>query len=435
MENISAVYEPKKKNVYNKMHGIFALLALILGSLHFNWVMGANTVFEGAENTYGLSVVLFAAVFLVFVFMYFKMQKKKFNRETVFFAAITFVCSLRFLIFKDGDAVSVIAMFVMHATALLCIFSMNETEKPTENIVPCAAKAVFVMPFASFFALPISFSAFFKKRDKAKESGKYVENVMLVIIGVIIALPVVLVVLSLLISDVFFENFADGVFDFFSSLEFIDISEYINPVTILISLFIYGAIYSADKSKNKKMKADVRLVPDIVSNTVMIVLTAIYGLFIVSQIEGYGCMIFGKIPENTTYAEFARSGFFELCTVACINGAIIYGANAVSETGGTGRKMAVLAVILAAVTLFLIATAGAKMIIYITAYGFTPKRFYTLWFMVLLAIIFSLSLVKLKNRRFKLSPVCVYITAAMLILLFFIDFECVATILNLKFGF
>ena len=146
-------------------------------------------------------------------------------------------------------------------------------------------------------------------------------------------------------------------------------------------------------------------------------------------------MIYGKIPENTTYAEFARSGFFELCTVACINGAIIYGANAVSETGGTGRKMAVLAVILAAVTLFLIATAGAKMIIYITAYGFTPKRFYTLWFMVLLAIIFTLSLVKLKNRSFKLSPVCVYITAAMLILLFFIDFECVATILNLKFGF
>ena len=427
METINVNQKVRQKNIYNKMHGIFALFALVLGSLYYNWIFGINRVFDND----GLSVVLFAGTFFAFVFMYFKMQRKKMGKDAVLFGVLTIVYSLRFLIFTDLDIIFIIAMLVMHVAALLCIFSMNETENPTEKIIPYACKAIFVMPVASFFALPASFSAFLKKRTGTKEANKRIEKALLVLIGIFLAIPVVVVVLSLLISDVFFENFASGMFDFLTSLDFdVDISEYINPVTIMISLFIYGAVYSADKSKNERIKADVRLVPDTVLNTIMIVLTVIYGLFVVAQIEGYGCMIFGKIPENTTYAEFARSGFFELCAVACINGAIIYGANAVSEAGGTGKKMTVLSGILAAVTLFLIATAGAKMIIYITAYGFTPKRFYTLWFMALLAIIFTLSLVKLKNRKFKLSPVCVYITAAMLMLLFFVDFKYIANLLN-----
>lgn len=45
-------------------------------------------------------------------------------------------------------------------------------------------------------------------------------------------------------------------------------------------------------------------------------------------------------------------------------------------------------------TLILIATAISKMVMYISVYGLTQLRFYTTWFMLLLAVIFVMIIVK-----------------------------------------
>ena len=64
-------------------------------------------------------------------------------------------------------------------------------------------------------------------------------------------------------------------------------------------------------------------------------------------------------------------------------------------------------------TLFIIATALAKMLLYIRAYGLTQLRVYTAWFMVLLAAVFLVLILRQLRERF---PTAAVLTAAFLAL-------------------
>ncbi len=196
-------------------------------------------------------------------------------------------------------------------------------------------------------------------------------------------------------------------------------------------MFIFSAFYSADKNVVVKTTNILEL-PTAFLNTVMSVALAVYALFVASQFDGYMAMLYGKIPGGMTYADFARSGFFALCIVACINGIIIYIANVYSSKNSKSSKLFIWAFV--AVTFMLIITAAVKMGIYISVYGFTEKRLYTLWFMLLLAVVFILASVKLKKGRFNLSKVCVIFTALMFLVLFYVDYSAVAEKLNVILG-
>ena len=145
-------------------------------------------------------------------------------------------------------------------------------------------------------------------------------------------------------------------------------------------------------------------------------------------------MMSGNLPRGITYAEFARSGFFEICAVACINGIILYAANA--RGYGNAQKLSdIMSKIIILVTLLLIITAFVKLGMYVWAYGFTQKRFCAAWLMLLLIILFALSLAKLFFEKLKFSELSVYITAAMLTILFFVNFEALSDSLNAFYGF
>ena len=177
----------------------------------------------------------------------------------------------------------------------------------------------------------------------------------------------------------------------------------------------------------------LNVVPATIIKTVLVSLLAVYLLYAVSQITGFCIIITGKLPEGMTYASFARSGFFELCIVACINGAVLFYSSILSSFKDGEKQGTWLKYLLTGFTLFLVVTAASKMCLYISAYGLTPKRFYTLWFMALLAVIFVMTLFKLKNNAFKLSRYSVYVSCAFLIVLFMIDFRWLSEYINSRY--
>jgi hypothetical protein len=97
-----------------------------------------------------------------------------------------------------------------------------------------------------------------------------------------------------------------------------------------------------------------------------------------------------------TYAEYARRGFFELCTVAGINLAVLTVAHLVARRESV-RVLRAETVALCLFTLLLIVTALSKMVMYINVYGLTQLRVYTTWFMLVLFFIFAVIAV----RQFK----------------------------------
>ena len=122
----------------------------------------------------------------------------------------------------------------------------------------------------------------------------------------------------------------------------------------------------------------------------------IYIVFFISQWSYYMSGFTGKLPQGFSYSAYAREGFFQLCQVAVINLIIIL---IVMLRMNTDRKAFViirkaLVITYSVVTLVLIATAIAKMVMYIDSMGLTPKRAYSTWFMLLLSVVFILLIIK-----------------------------------------
>ncbi len=435
-------YEEKKKYNYTLTHGIYALLSFLMGTLWYRWIF-LYRPYDIFGEYQALPITLFALVFTFFTVSFFKLRKAQIGRDSFVFMIAMLVFSLRFTLYPTdtGSFISVLALFVLHVTALLFVYSIG-TKNAIDVIVGSAAKAMFVAPFASLHRIFTSLSVFFRFKNKNDDSAAKCKKLLyefgFVLLGLLIALPIVANVLVLLDSDGFFSDFVDGIFVFFDNIHFsFRLGNYVNIISVLVSMFIFGAVFDADKKREEKASAplDCRRVPETIGKTVLVMLIAVYALFILAQIDGFTHMLRGEIPELTTYAEFARSGFFELCAVACINGATLYFFELLSLKKNPEKNFGITKILLISFTLFLILTAAVKMMMYINVYGFTPKRFYTLWFMLLLTVLFVMSLFKLRNGKFRLSRYATYVTLLWLAVLFLVDFEGISNHLNLKYFF
>ena len=427
----------KKKNTYTLTHGIYALLTFILGSLWYRWFF--NVRYDSIFWDYpALGIFSFSLVFFALTLSFFKFRKKRLGKDAIIILCATLIYCIRFVIYpEDTQTAASLAIFTVHICALLFLYCIGR-DNALDRIVETMVKCVFYTPFAYFHTIFASFTAFFKFKAPSSEeqkdkSKKLLTNISLWVITIFACVPIVSIVVSLLFSDGFFSDFLGSIKGFFSQFSFdFRIDDYFNFITVLVSMYIFGAIYGAENSKKDAPSTfgTNAMFPKIIGQTVLVVLIAIYALFVLAQIDGFAHMFMGVLPEGLTYAEFARSGFFELCTVACINGAVLYILDLLIVKEGERITSLTAKIVLILFTLLLIGTAVAKMLMYISAYGFTINRFIALWFMLLLTVLFVLTAVKLRRAEFKLSRYSVYVSLAFLAVLFFVDFEGVSEMLN-----
>ena len=131
-------------------------------------------------------------------------------------------------------------------------------------------------------------------------------------------------------------------------------------------------------------------------NTVMVVLYVVY-CFI--QIL-YLFIGFGKgLPDGVTYAEYARTGFFELLFVSCINFLLVAISNAVFAEN---KILKILLFIISGCTFIMIGSSGYRMILYIRQYHLTFLRVFVLWFLGVMVLLMSGLIISMKKKDFSL---------------------------------
>jgi hypothetical protein len=133
--------------------------------------------------------------------------------------------------------------------------------------------------------------------------------------------------------------------------------------------------------------------------TILIAVDGLFAAFVVVQVA----YLFGGLDTlaatGLPYAQYARSGFFELVRVAFLAGLLLAGVHAVAA-----RRTALLVgsgVALAALTAIVLASALLRLRIYQDAYGWTELRFYVLAAIVWLAIGIGLTIVLLLRDRMR----------------------------------
>ena len=256
-------------------------------------------------------------------------------------------------------------------------------------------KSLFVLPFCSFGAIG---KALFTGR--AKKGGNTFAKILIGLAVAIVPTSIVLVLLSydpsfnVLLEEIFDFNAGDAISHFFSFL-----------FAFPLSAYGYGIFISACDGKCKdritlegcqKTAKDIKIAPLLTILASTLPILTIYVIFFVSQWKYYISGFTGVLPENLSYADYAREGFFQLCAVSVIDLIIIVLIMSLTkkENKACSVILKILCIIYSVATLVLIATALAKMIMYINYYGLTPKRVYVAWFEVVLAVVFLIVILK-----------------------------------------
>ncbi len=310
-----------------------------------------------------------------------------------------------------------------YALAAYCYFiyavNGNSTKSGFNDLILVDfIKSLFILPFCSFGYL---FKAIFTGRGKG--NGK---NFLKIILGIAIALIPTGIVIYLLSYDNNFRELLKNIFNF----RFIDFFTFTVRLTLAIptAMYVYGLFISASEHKCSNVLTEdtcsricskVKFLPAATTLTAVIPLLAVYVLFFISQLDYYISGFTGVLPDGLSYADYAKEGFFQLCTVSVINLIVIIIASIfMQQKDAFGKKLLkAISIAYSIVTLILISTALSKMFMYISYYGLTQKRVYSTWLMAVIAIIFVLLIIRQFVPAFKIVAcsltVCVVMFAGL----------------------
>lgn len=343
----------------------------------------------------GFGVTLFSVILCTATIVYFHAAGLRQSKSLVLLGIII-LSSVNFTLF-DGIPVKAINFLFLSLSFVywVCLSAGTRLEnKISLYILSDMLRQLFVVPFVNFTGCFSGTKQVFMKNKKGK-------GVLSGFIGILLFLPVLILVMSLLISaDAAFESLMDRLR--FSVSE--NVLEYLRDIIlgVPVACYLYGLIYgnrynrgignSTTESVNGFVRA-FRFAPDATVYSALTALNLIYAVFFLAQ-AGYLFSAFqDSLPQSMTYAEYARRGFFELCAVSGINLAVIAAAHLIVKR----EKVKILKGETAALCIFtvaLIATAMSKMAMYIDYYGLTPLRVYTSWFMIVLLLLFVIILVR-----------------------------------------
>ncbi len=208
-----------------------------------------------------------------------------------------------------------------------------------------------------------------------RAGGRCAKSAGAVLLGAVIAAPLLAIVIALLAS-------ADAAFDsLMGMLPEFDLSQLV--LTAIFGVLLFGWLYTRGVALGRgETPAAAEETPGRLSpltvNTVLGAVAAVYAVYLFSQLGYLSGGFAGILPEGYTPAQYARRGFFELAVLCGINlGILALGIGLVRKQPAAPRSTRVLCLVVGLATLFLAAAESAKMLLYIRAFGLTRLRVLT----------------------------------------------------------
>ncbi len=385
-----------KKNTYTTYDTLTALLLL---PISFGFVRAAGAS-DFPMGRFILSLILFSLSAFYLIKHNVKLTAHKFSFLS---AIVALIMSFGLISTSNSSLQSLLSSFIS-MIFLYWVFASgkNSAEKlPSDLFFLEMLKAAIIMPFGSVMAALEAFSG----KGRGKLIGK---KLLLILGGLTIAFIPALIVFALLSYDESFKELSGKILDFADFDFFRFVSDMI--LTIPLAFLIFGALYSSknqrfssvlNAEKCKKVSGAVRFLDVTFVVSAIFPFVIIYLVFFISQIDYYLSAFSGVLPSGMSYSSYARKGFFELCAVSAINAIIILISSVFTKPGKNGSSLAlrIANTLIAISTLVLIATAMSKMVLYIDTYGLTVKRVLSSAFMIFLAIVFLVIIIKQFKKR------------------------------------
>ena len=398
---------PKPAYAYTPADFVLALILWVAGYLF--WAV--TPVMEHPLLAFGFEVILFVGGSILLTC---KSVGGKLSARGIFTVIVSLALSLSMVLPPNKAIINCVFLWNCLAWFYLVFTTTGNSREraPGQYFVGELLNATFSMPFRSPANL---FSALFgarKNPDGTPRPRKGSATLGWVLLGLAMAVIPTLIVALLLSYDKGFSSIMDNILDeIFSADEIFRQLRNIG-LGILVGALMFGAILAGKHKKGKKTapaeafvdapappKSDgAHVLPVAMVAATLTPILIIYVIFFVSQWDYYVSAFTGVRPEELTFSDYAREGFFQLLAVAVINAVLSLGASLLTKRrpenpdkpnrDRTHPVTRIYMAVMALSTLILIATAVAKMLLYVDTYGMTHKRTYATWLMLLLAVCF-----------------------------------------------
>lgn len=339
----------------------------------------------------GVSYPIFLAGFYIVVFLRFKYSFHH-RRIGLLLMVCIWILSANFLFydisFLHGLNILLIPALVFAHLVLITSSTPIQWGKPKFLII-LLNRLVEAYQYIFLFIKTLVARFFAGRRKKSHQTFAKI------LLGILIAGPVLFVVILLLMSaDTMFENLIMQLPDFMLS---INIELLFRSFIILFVGFLFFGVFQV---LGHKPRMDLSSSPgkfnfsDISAITILILLNIVYIVFVTLQFTYF---FNGNLMEGYTYAEYARRGFFELLIVLIINWTIL-----ISFLKFVHSKQRILKITFQSLSSLLIGMSGImlvsafmRLMMYEEAYGFTLSRVLAHGFMIYLIVIFAYTFIRI----------------------------------------
>ena len=374
--NKTPEYHEFKSRVTSSKGLIISILSIIL------CILFLETIFFQPP---GIAAPIYLAAFYYSIYYFFRENAALLNKTAVLLTIPAMLMAVSFFIHFNPSTrwitwltligIICIQLILLGNLQIKSLFSLDTIVKVILNL--------FAKPFTN---IPMPFYSFGILRNKKSAVAK---NVLYALIGVLVAIPVAAILMALFVQAD--EVFAASVKSLknFIGLDFnrITINIFLGlPSGIFLGAALLGLKY--EKHKEKTLKDVGSCIEPVITGTFL----TIINIFLISFVGFQFMYLFGGTANIKTsgigYAEYARRGFFELCTASAIIFAIALFV--IVMTKKKNEKLSIWVslgtVVLCAGDGVLLISAVKRMFMYISAYGLSIKRILTLWLMAVIGL-------------------------------------------------
>ena len=164
-----------------------------------------------------------------------------------------------------------------------------------------------------------------------------------------------------------------------------------------------------DKEKKKNENA-------VIAITFTGIISAIYVLYCIIQIFYLFIGVQKGLPANTTYAEYARGGFWQLLFVSALNFIIVILCLYIFKEN---KILNIILTIVCSCTFIMLISAAYRMLLYIGAYHLTFLRILVLWSLLVLGLVMCGVVISIYKRNFPMFRYTMVIAFGLYIFLSF----------------
>ena len=448
--------KPKKTYPVDGADTVLAIGLAVMGYLAWDWIFPRQGRL-GTDYFPGVAFTLYVCLALACSLVYFRLRKVRLGKPAIVGAALILLAVLPFTLYDTTPVHFFAWLFLTIGYVTWHAYAARTAISP----VPGALTPVDVLNQS--LVVPASNAGSWFAAVKSFPRGrKNTAQIVFAVLGVVVALPVIGGVLYLLMqSDASFDSWMNQFGRYFTEFNFWGFVWKLClgiPVAMYLFALMYGNAHRMGTESITHERAtgwarSARRITRAALVTPIAVLCAIYVMFFAAMGSSLFSAFFKRLPDQSTYADFARSGFFQLTAVAGINLAVLGFtylfakrdpgdrrpgvANLDRRPGeassdrrpnvanldrrpGVGnldrrpgeanldnhpdvtnpschpdevripRSLRLLGAVLSGLTLLLVVTAMSKMVLYVDQYGLTRLRVYTLWFMGVLFVVFAL---------------------------------------------